>query len=82
MGKRYEFRMMVEIDDEQQLFEAALEHAKKESMDEETARVMLCPNGRIDIEACLIQILDPSTLPGASIDFSDAESKSSELEED
>lgn len=63
----YEFTMQVRIDNAESLYAAAKNHPDNPG-DE-----YLRPNGEIDIEACLITIIDPGHVPGCSVHNSSAE---------
>jgi hypothetical protein len=66
------FIMDLRIFDVQAVFDVALEHAVEvDGMTETDARDLLAPGGEISVEACLVMVLDPSTISGAEIDMSD-----------
>lgn len=67
----YEFSLQVTVDDENALYQAALEQARKEGA--EYNDLMDPGTNEINVEACLQVLLDPSTLIGCSIEESHAE---------
>lgn len=67
-GRVFTFEIDVEIHDPHALFEAAKLHAKvHDGMTLEESEAHHRPDGEIDIGACLVTLLDPSTLPGCDI---------------
>jgi hypothetical protein len=66
----YEFSLYLNVYDPAQLFKAALASAIEDGMD---ASVLVGADDDIDIRACLIQLLDPGSLPGCDIYNSTAE---------
>lgn len=70
------FELEVEVHDEEQLVAAALKHLTDvDGLSEEEARDLIYPSdyvGLADINACLVALLDPGSLPGCSIEGSSA----------
>ena len=65
------FRLFLDVNDEDALFDAALEHAiHVDNCDREYALELLRDkHGDVNVSACLGMLLDPGSLPGCSIDF-------------
>lgn len=66
--KDYEFSIYLNVFDPPQLRAAALAHPDTQPDDTFTNE-----DGSVDVPACLIQLLDPGSLPGCSIYDSTAE---------
>lgn len=58
----YNFILNLDVIDSQALYEAAAAHP-----DGLSTCALMDIDGNVDIEACLITLLDPSTLPGCEI---------------
>lgn len=69
----YAFGLDLRVDDPQQLYDAALERAIDDGLDEEDARTLLGSRDDPRIVDCLTMLLDPGRLPGCSIDGSGTE---------
>jgi hypothetical protein len=69
------FFIGLDIDNAQQLYEAALDRAIQDGLDRAaTEEDLRYKDGSIKISACLVMLLDPGSLPGCSIHQSWAES--------
>lgn len=66
------FRIEVEVFDPTALYEAAVEHARKQALlDEDAIRKMLGGADEPDIDACIVQLFDPGVSPpGVQIEHS------------
>lgn len=62
----HRFILSLDVFDAQQLLAAAQAHEDGKDFD-------LTPDGEMDIAACLITLLDPGTLPGCSINWSEVD---------
>lgn len=69
----YSFSMDLQVDDPQQLYDAAMERAIEDGLDEDGARTLLGSREEPQIEDCLTMLLDPGRLRGCSIDGSGTE---------
>lgn len=67
-SNEFEFTLSTKVHDPHQLRAAALAHP-----DTQEDQTFLDSEGHVDIGACLVMLLDPGTLPGCSINDSDAE---------
>lgn len=63
----YEFGIWLTVHDPAILRAAALEHEDAQPDD-----TFLASDGSVDVEACLVMVLDPGSLPGCSIQSSSA----------
>lgn len=63
---QHRFTMSVDVHDAAALHAAALAHP------DAAGESLLHSDGQVDVDACLIILADPSTLPGCSIDYSDS----------
>jgi hypothetical protein len=70
---RYRFILDVEVHTPGLLFANAIKHAEQSGLTHRQAARLLGSQSKVDIEACLVQLLDPSVLPGCEIDESDCE---------
>lgn len=69
----YTFTMDVCVFGIDALFNAALRHAiDVDNLTASQACELLKPDGDIDVEACLVMLLDPGSLPGCQIIESEA----------
>lgn len=70
MKQDYQFTLDVRVTDPEQLLAAARAHPDAAGMPTED---FYCDDGEIDIDKCLIMVLDPGTLAGCTIYGSRAE---------
>lgn len=64
----YNVAINVEVNDERELFIAAMERATNEGASYDDALGMLKPDDEIDVRACLIMLADPGmSWPGTTI---------------
>lgn len=66
-----EFTLMLRITDETELREAAYQRAIEDGLSDEAAEEFR--NGVMPVSQCVVMLLDPSTLEGASIEWSQAD---------
>lgn len=66
-----EFTLMLRVTDEADLREAAYQRAIEDGAPDEDAEQYR--NGSMPVSQCVVMLLDPSTLDGASIEWSQAE---------
>lgn len=69
----YTFRLDLQVDDPQQLYDAALDRALVDGLDAEEAREILGSRDEPKVEDCLTMLLDPGRVGGCSIDGSGTE---------
>ncbi|TXG96126.1 MAG: hypothetical protein E6R08_10155 [Nevskiaceae bacterium] len=75
MSKYITVNVNLKIWNEAELRQAAQAHALKDNGDETFAKSFLDPE-QTSVGDCAVQLIDPGTLPGVSIDSSDYESYS------
>jgi len=67
----FEFSLQARVVDAQTLFSSAMARAQRAGLTELDALKLLKPDGReIDVNACLVEMLDPAILPGCEIENS------------
>lgn len=74
MRRLYEFSVYLDVHSPESLRAAAVERAVEDGYDDPEAAV-LDVDGKLDISACLIILLDPGSLPGCDIIDSVAEGR-------
>jgi hypothetical protein len=71
---RYITTIELDVTDKRVLYEAAFSHATQNGLTREQALQLFREYDEMDIGACLVQLLDPGSLPGCEIEHSEAQS--------